>query len=93
MALVRLLLRAYRDASGIDRGLVLAIAAALLALTLQGMVDYTLRLNLIVATVMLLAGCAVVLSRLSGSPRASQASLAREDPPDGPLVYPAAASR
>lgn|GEM_PF-3631369 len=93
VALVRLLLRAYRDASGIDRGLVLAIAAALLALTLQGMVDYTLRLNLIVATVMLLAGCAVVLSRLSGSPRASQASLAREDPPDGPLVYPAAASR
>ncbi len=90
VALVRLLLRAYRDASGIDRGLVLAIAAALLALSVQGMVDYTLRLNLIVATVMLLAGCAVVLSRSRGAPRATSA---REGPPDGPLGYRAAASQ
>jgi len=94
VALVGLLLRAYRDASGIDRGLVIAIAAALLALTVQGMVDYTLRLNLIVATVMLLAGCAVVLSRPTTTSRgASEATLAREGPPDGPLAYPAAASR
>lgn len=94
VALVTLLVRAYRSASGINRGLVLAIAAALLALTVQGMVDYTLRLNLIVATVMLLAGCAVVLwrdaERSRGAPGASSAS---EGPPDGQLAYPAAASR
>jgi O-antigen ligase len=74
VALVRLLTRAYRRASGLDRGLVLAIAAALLALGIQGMVDYTLRLNLIVATVLVLAGCAVVLSRSARRPADSDLS-------------------
>lgn len=93
VALVALVVRAYRSASGINRGLVLAIAAALFALTIQGMVDYTLRLNLIVATVMLLAGCAVVLWRDSARSRdAPGTAAARGARPDGRgrAAYPAA---
>lgn len=55
--------RACRGAAGLDRGLVCAIGAALFAVALQGMVDYTLRSNVIVALIFALAGCAVVLDR------------------------------
>ncbi len=59
---MRLLLRGYqRDPE--DRGLLLAVAAAFLALALQGLVDYTLRSAIIVGVVFALCGCAVVLSR------------------------------
>jgi O-antigen ligase len=62
LALIRALARAYRDSSSDERGLVLAIAAAFLALALQGMVDYTLRSAAIVAVVFALVGCIAVLS-------------------------------
>ena len=39
------------------------VAAALLALALQGMVDYTLRSAVIVALIFALSGAAVVLGR------------------------------
>ena len=62
VALVRLLLRGYKRRPE-DRGLLLAVAAAFLALALQGLVDYTLRSAIIVGVVFALCGCAVVLSR------------------------------
>ena len=94
VALVGVVIRGYRRDDPSTRGLALAIGAALFALFLQGLVDYTLRLNLIVATVAVLAGCAVVLSRPS-------AREARKEPDEdsgrsrGAAVpaYAAAASR
>jgi len=68
IALIRTLLRAYRQGDSDERGLVLAVAAAFLALTLQGMVDYTLRAAVIVAIVFILAACAYVLA---DAPRAA----------------------
>ncbi len=62
VALVRVLTLGYRRQKA-DRGLVLAVAAAFVALALQGMVDYTLRSAIIVGVVFALAGCAVVLAR------------------------------
>ena len=63
ISLTMTLWRAYVAADTARRGLVLAIAAALVALTLQGMVDYTLRTNAVVAPIFVLAGAAVVISR------------------------------
>jgi O-antigen ligase len=63
VALVRVLLQAYRRTDREDRGLVLAVAGAFLALTLQGMVDYTLRSAVIVAIIFMLAACAAVMAR------------------------------
>jgi putative inorganic carbon (HCO3(-)) transporter len=73
-ALVLVLWRAYRRSHYAERALVVAIAAAFAALALQGMVDYTLRSNAIVAAVFVLAGCAVVLYRhaLASSPAAAR---------------------
>jgi O-antigen ligase len=73
-ALAVVLWRAYRRSEHADRALVVAIAAAFVALALQGMVDYTLRSNAIVAAVFVLAGCAVVLYRAAGdqSPAAAR---------------------
>ena len=62
VALVQVFVRSYRNSST-DSGLALALAAAFVALTLQGMVDYTLRSATIVGVVFALAGCAVVLAR------------------------------
>jgi O-antigen ligase len=62
VALVRVLLRAYRVAPA-ERGFVLAVAAAFVALALQGLVDYTLRSAIIVGVIFALAGCATVLAR------------------------------
>jgi O-antigen ligase len=82
VALANILVRAYRRANQERRGLVLAVGAALVALALQGMVDYTLRSAVIVALIFTLAGCAVVLGRDpdasaeladGGQPRASDA--------------------
>ena len=62
VALIRVLILGYRRRPA-DRGLVLAVSAAFMALALQGMVDYTLRSAIIVGVVFALAGCAVVLAR------------------------------
>ncbi len=62
VALARVLVRAGSRASR-DRGLGIAVAAALVGLALQGLVDYTLRSNVIAALAAVLAGCAVVLAR------------------------------
>jgi O-antigen ligase len=63
-ALIRALVRGYRGSSPDERGLVLALAAAFLALALQGMVDYTLRSAAIVAVIFVLLACVAVLSGL-----------------------------
>lgn len=64
VALVGVLFRACRRAQGADAALAFAVAAAFLAVALQGVVDYTLRSNVLAATVFMLAGAAVVLSRI-----------------------------
>jgi O-antigen ligase len=69
VALVTLLLRAYHRSDAARRGMVMAIAAALFALALQGMVDYTLRSAVIVALIFALAGCAAVLARVAEGER------------------------
>jgi O-antigen ligase len=63
VVLVQLLLRAYRRGGQTQKGLALAIGAAFTALILQGMLDYTLRANVLVAVIFCLAACAVVLAR------------------------------
>jgi len=68
IVLVGVLIRAYRRTDGVDRGVAVALAAAFSALVLQGIVDYTLRSNAIVAIVFVLAGCAVVTARGGGPP-------------------------
>jgi O-antigen ligase len=82
VAVAQVLVSAYRRANQERKGLVLAVGAALFALALQGMVDYTLRSAVIVALIFTLAGCAVVLGRDpdtsgesagNGQPRASDA--------------------
>ena len=71
--LVRVLIRGYRIPNA-DRGLVLAVAAAFVALALQGMVDYTLRSAIIVGVIFALAGCAVALAREDDDSRAGAVS-------------------
>jgi O-antigen ligase len=61
--LLRLLIRGWRFGRRAERGLVLAIAAAFASLGLQGVVDYTLRSNVIVAVIFMLCGAATVLWR------------------------------
>ncbi|MEA2143973.1 MAG: hypothetical protein QOI64_2403 [Solirubrobacteraceae bacterium] len=68
VAFVQLLIRGYRRGDSARKGLVLAIGAAIFALALQGMLDYTLRANVIVALIFTLAGCAAVLAR-TGEPQ------------------------
>jgi O-antigen ligase len=70
-ALAVVLWRAYRLSVYSERALVVAIAAAFVALALQGMVDYTLRSNALVASVFVLSGCAVVLYRAAPAPPSS----------------------
>jgi putative inorganic carbon (hco3(-)) transporter len=60
--LVLVLRRGWGRVERRDRGLVLAVLAGFVAFFLQGMVDYTLRSNVIVASLFLLAACAVVLA-------------------------------
>ena len=66
VALVKLILSSYGRAAAGRRELILAVGAALFALALQGMLDYTLRSAVIVALIFTLSGCAVVLSRKDG---------------------------
>jgi putative inorganic carbon (HCO3(-)) transporter len=80
LTLLRLLLRTWRFAEQAERGLVLAIAAAYAALALQGVVDYTLRSNVIAAVVFMMGGAVTVLWRhvdpaadQGGQPEASSA--------------------
>jgi O-antigen ligase len=63
VALARVLALGYRRAPPERRGMVLAVAAAFAALAVQGVVDYTLRSNVIMGLVFVLAACAVVLGR------------------------------
>jgi O-antigen ligase len=76
IVVARVLLQGYRRSSGLRRGLVLAVAGAFVALALQGMVDYPLRMNVIVALVYVLGACAVVLARKA--PEADQAPATAE---------------
>lgn len=62
VALVRVLVAAYRRQTGFYRGLAVAVAAAFTGLALQGIVDYTLSSNTVAAMMFVLAGCGVVLS-------------------------------
>lgn len=47
----------------VDRALAISVTAALVGLSLQGLVDYTVRSNIVAALVAVLAGCGVALSR------------------------------
>jgi O-antigen ligase len=69
IALARVLIQAVRGSPRRYRGLAVAVAAGFVAFVLQGMVDYTLRSGVIVASLTVLAGCAVVLAR---APRDAQ---------------------
>jgi O-antigen ligase len=62
LALARVLVAAYRRQSGFYRGLALAVGAAFTGLALQGMVDYTVSSNTVMAMMFVLSGCAVVLA-------------------------------
>jgi O-antigen ligase len=61
VAMSRLLVRACRRSA--DPALAFAVAAGLVAFMVEGLVDDLLASNFIAATVTILAGCAVVLSR------------------------------
>ncbi len=63
VGVVRALLTAARRAPPQRRPLVIAVTAALAAVALQGMVDYTLRASVIIGTLFVLIACVVVLSR------------------------------
>jgi len=62
VALTRVLVSACRR-PGPTRGAAFAVAAGMFSLALQGLVDYTLRSNVIAALVFVLCGAAVVASR------------------------------
>lgn len=64
VALVRVSARAISRTRGSARGMAFALAAGFFAVVVQGMVDYTLRSNVIAGTLFVLAGCQVVLSRV-----------------------------
>jgi O-antigen ligase len=63
VALAVTLLRACRRRTGLERGMAFGIAAALGGFALQGIVDYVLGTNVILALLFVLAGCAAVLAR------------------------------
>ena len=74
IALARICLAACRRGRDDLRGPAFAVTAALAAFTLHGMVDVTLRTNVIAALLFVLVGCAVVLSRAHvGEPGAGAA--------------------
>ena len=63
VSLARVLWRAVSRPRGGDRGLAFAVLAGFFAVALQGVVDYTLRSNVIAGSLFVLAGCAAVLDR------------------------------
>jgi len=77
VALIGVIVRGLRRVAPEHRGMLLAVAAAFVAIALQGMVDYTLRSNVIVAAIFVLAGCAVVLGREAGDVDAGTTRSAR----------------
>lgn len=81
VVLARLLLSSYRRLEGLDRGLACALGAALVAVGVQGMVDYTVRSNVIAALLFILPACVVLLARSADRPRPDE-SPARP-PPSG----------
>jgi O-antigen ligase len=67
IALVGTMARACRRTTGAERGLAFATAAALGGFAIQGLVDYALGTNVIVAMFFVLAGCGTVLARTPGT--------------------------
>lgn len=63
VALVRALRPACAPRAGPRQGLGIAVAAALFALVVQGMLDYTLRSNAVISLAFVLMGAAAVLAR------------------------------
>jgi putative inorganic carbon (hco3(-)) transporter len=63
VALAVMLVRACRRRSGLERGMAFGMTAAFAGFALQGIVDYVLATNVIVALLFVLAGCATVLAR------------------------------
>ncbi|MGI8632802.1 MAG: O-antigen ligase family protein [Solirubrobacterales bacterium] len=63
---VPILVKAVRIRRGLDQGMAIAIAGGLTALMVQGLVDFTIRSNLIAATMFVLLACGVILSRYDG---------------------------
>jgi putative inorganic carbon (HCO3(-)) transporter len=63
VALGRVLVLGYRRGAAERQGMLVALAAAFVAVAVQGLVDYTLRSAVIVGVITTLAGCAVVLAR------------------------------
>jgi O-antigen ligase len=62
-ALARVLWRACRAAEPRTKALGFALTASLVAFAVQGLVDYILRVNVIAATLFVLCGCAVAVTR------------------------------
>jgi len=93
VAVVRVLIAAYRRADRSNRGIMLAVTAALTAAAAQGMVDYTLRSNAIVGAVMVMLGCAVVLSKRQPARAADATGSARERRPGTPGPLASASQR
>jgi len=82
-----LLLRACRRRPVADRGLAFAVLASLLAVALQGLVDFTLRSNVITALVIVLLACAVVMARTAPSAEeAAEGSTLERDAAPPPLA-------
>ncbi len=65
VALGVVLVRACRRTQGWARAYAFGLAAALVAVAVQGLVDYTVRSNVVAMLVLTLAAAAVVLSRVS----------------------------
>ena len=58
-------MRACRRTQGWARAYAFGLTAALVAIAVQGLVDYTVRSNVVAMLVLTLAAAAVVLSRVS----------------------------
>ena len=69
IAIGLVLVRACRRTAGRERAYAFGLAAALLAIAVQGFVDYTVRANVVAMLALTLAASAVVLSRASPQPR------------------------
>lgn len=74
VALIAVMTRACRRAPPSYRGLAFAVSAALVSIGVQGLVDYTVRSNVIAATMCALAALAVVLARSGDSGPTSPAA-------------------
>jgi putative inorganic carbon (HCO3(-)) transporter len=70
-ALGIVLVRACRRTQGWARAYAFGLTAALVAIAVQGLVDYTVRSNVVAMLVLTLAASAVVLSRASPAPPAA----------------------